>query len=171
MTPCTLSAPRWSGSSDASVATACGRAPTSSPPHVIEAFLTDLAVQGHVAPAPPNQAMNALVLLDTRVLKHALAGHIHAIRAAQKRHVPVVMIRAAVAAVLSLLDGTAPLGANMRYGSGVCLREAVRLRGTDLEVQMQPLPVRAGQGTKHRCPTVPVTRTPMLPNHLAGVNL
>ena len=29
----------------------------------IEAFLTDLAVHGHVAPATQNQAMNALVFL------------------------------------------------------------------------------------------------------------
>jgi integrase len=34
---------------------------------------------------------------------------------------------------------------------------------------MQPLPVRAGKGTKDRCPTVPATRTPVLQNHPAGV--
>ncbi len=37
----------------------------------IEAFLTDLAVHGDVAPATQNQAMNALVFLYKRVLKHA----------------------------------------------------------------------------------------------------
>jgi len=37
----------------------------------IESFLTDLALNGHVAAATQDQAMNALVVLDTRVLNHA----------------------------------------------------------------------------------------------------
>jgi hypothetical protein len=40
----------------------------------IEAFLTDLAVHGHVAPATQNQALHALVCLDTRVLTPMLPG-------------------------------------------------------------------------------------------------
>jgi hypothetical protein len=71
----------------------------------IDAFLTDLAVHGTVAAATQNQAMHALVFLDTRVL--TLQGRITAVRADTKRTVPVVMTREAVAAVLSLLDGTA----------------------------------------------------------------
>lgn len=47
----------------------------------IEAFLTDLAVHGGVAPSIQNQAMNALVFLYKRVLKHALQGSIDAVRA------------------------------------------------------------------------------------------
>jgi integron integrase len=132
----------------------------------IEAFLTDLAVPSHVAPATPNQAMHALVLLDTRVLNHALEGRIHVVRAAQKRHVPVVMTRAAV---ISLLDGTAQLVANLLYGSGVRLLETVRLRIKDIDGPMKPLTVRSGQGDKDWCPTVPATLTPLLQNHLAGV--
>ena len=38
----------------------------------IEAFLTHLAVDRHVAPATQNQAMNALVFLYKKVLKVAL---------------------------------------------------------------------------------------------------
>ncbi len=73
----------------------------------IESFLTDLAAHGHVAAATPNQAMNALVFLDTRVLNHALQGSINAVRAHKKITVPVVMTREEVAAVISLLDGPA----------------------------------------------------------------
>jgi hypothetical protein len=43
----------------------------------IEAFLTDLAVHGNVAPATQNRAMNALVFLYKRVLNHALPGSIN----------------------------------------------------------------------------------------------
>jgi hypothetical protein len=42
----------------------------------MESFLTDLAVHGHVVPATQNQAMKALVCLDTRVLNHAMQGGI-----------------------------------------------------------------------------------------------
>jgi hypothetical protein len=44
----------------------------------IEAFLTDLAVHGHVAAATQNQTMIALGCLDTRVLTHAMEGRINA---------------------------------------------------------------------------------------------
>jgi hypothetical protein len=47
----------------------------------IEAFLADLAMNGNVAPATQNQAMNALVFLYKRVLNHALRGSINAVRA------------------------------------------------------------------------------------------
>src|SRR6266853_62471 len=47
----------------------------------IEAFLTDLAVTGKVAPSTQNQAMNALVFLYKRVLETRLDGSINAVRA------------------------------------------------------------------------------------------
>jgi hypothetical protein len=50
----------------------------------IESFLTDLAVNGNVAAATQNQAMNALVFLYKRVLNHAMEGHINAVRADKK---------------------------------------------------------------------------------------
>lgn len=73
----------------------------------IEAFLTDLAMHGHVAAATRHQAMNALVCLDTCALTHALPGHITVVRTDQQIHVPVVMTREEVAAGIWLMDGTA----------------------------------------------------------------
>jgi integron integrase len=135
----------------------------------IEAFLTDLAVQGHVAAATQNQAMNALVFLYKRVLNHALQGSINAVRAPKKINVPVVMTRDEVAAVLSLMDGTAQLVAKLLYGSGLRIMEAVRLRVKDIDFPMKQLTVRSGKGDKDRFTTFPATLTPLLQNHLAGV--
>jgi integrase len=135
----------------------------------IEAFLTDLAVHGHVAAATQHQAMPALVFLDTRVLLHAMEGRINAVRADKKITVPVVMTREAVATVISLLDGTAPLVATRLYGSGLRIMEAVRLRVKNIDDQMKPLTVRSGKGDKDRFTTVPATLTPVLQHHLAGV--
>ena len=94
----------------------------------IEAFLTDLAVRGNVAPATQNQAMNALVFLYKRVLSESLPGSINAVRADKRVTVPVVMTREEVAVVLSLMDGTVQVVAKLLYGSGLRIMEAVRLR-------------------------------------------
>ena len=135
----------------------------------IEAFLTDLAVHGGVAPSTQNQAMNALVFLYKRVLKHALQGSIDAVRADEKVTVPVVMTREEVAAVLSLMDGTAQLVTKLLYGSGLRIMEAVRLRVQDIDSQMKQLTVRAGKGDKDRFTTFPASLTPLLQNHLVRV--
>jgi integron integrase len=135
----------------------------------IESFLTGLAVHGNVAAATQNQAMNALVFLYKRVLNHALQGSINAVRADKKINVPVVMTRDEVAAIISLLDGTAQLVTKLLYGSGLRIMEAVRIRVKDIDFQMKQLTVRSGKGDKDRFTTFPATLTPLLQNHLAGV--
>jgi site-specific recombinase XerD len=135
----------------------------------IESFLADLAVHGNVAAATQNQAMNALVFLYKRDLNHTMEGHINAVRADKKLNVPVVMTRDEVAAVISLLGGTAQLIAKLLYGSGWRIMEAVRIRVRDIDVHMKPLTVRAGKGDKDRFTTFSATLTPLLQNHLTGV--
>jgi site-specific recombinase XerD len=137
----------------------------------IESFLTDLAVHANVAPATQNQAMNALVFLYKRVLKHPMQESINAVRADKKIHVPVVMTREEVASVISLMNGTAQMVAKLLYDSGLRSMEAVRLRVKDIDLQMKQLTVRSGKGDKDRVTTFPATLTPLLQNHLAGVNL
>ena len=56
----------------------------------VEAFLTDLAVHGNVAPATQNQALNALVFLYRQVLVKPIEG-INAVRAKDKQRLPVVV--------------------------------------------------------------------------------
>ena len=135
----------------------------------LEAFLTALAVPGHVAAAPHNQAMKALVCLDQRALKHPLEDRMHAIRAAKKVNVPAVMTRDAVAAILALLTGPPQLAATRLYGSGRRILEAVRRRANDIDDQMKPLTVRSGTGDKDRFTPFPATLTPLRQRHLARV--
>jgi integron integrase len=111
------------------------------------------------------------VFLYKRVLNHPMEGSIDAVRAAKKINVPVVMTRAEVAAVLSLMDGTAQLVAKLLYGSDLRIMEAVRLRVKDIDYQMKQLTVRSGKGDKDRFTTFPATLTPLLQNHLAGVKI
>jgi integron integrase len=133
----------------------------------IESFLTHLAVEGNVATATQNQAMNALVFLYKRVLRQAMEAPINAVRADKKAHVPVVMTREEVASVISLLVGTPQLVVKLLYGSGLRIMEAVRLRVQDIDFQMKQLTVRAGKGGKDRITTFPGSVTPLLQTHLA----
>jgi integron integrase len=132
----------------------------------IETFLTDLAVNGKVAPSTQNQAMNALVFLYRQVLKAPLEEKIDAVRADRKVNVPVVLTREEVAKVVSLLDGEAQTIVKLLYGSGLRIMEAVRLRVKDMDFQMKQVTVRSGKGDKDRFTTLPVSLIPPLENQM-----
>jgi integron integrase len=132
----------------------------------IETFLTDLAVNGKVAPSTQNQAMNALVFLYRQVLKAPLDEKIDAVRADRKVNVPVVLTREEVAKVVSLLDGEAQTIVKLLYGSGLRIMEVVRLRVKDVDFQMKQVSVRSGKGDKDRFTTLPVSLIPPLENQM-----
>ena len=132
----------------------------------IETFLTDLAVNGKVAPSTQNQAMNALVFLYRQVLKAPLDEKIDAVRADRKVNVPVVLTREEVAKVVSLLDGEAQTIVKLLYGSGLRIMEAVRLRVKDVDFQMKQVTVRSGKGDKDRFTTLPASLIPPLENQM-----
>jgi integron integrase len=132
----------------------------------IEGFLTDLAVNGKVAPSTQNQAMNALVFLYRQVLKVPLDEKIDAVRAERKVNVPVVLTREEVAKVVSLLGGEAQTIVKLLYGSGLRIMEAVRLRVKDVDFQMKQVTVRSGKGDKDRFTTLPVSLIPPLENQM-----
>jgi site-specific recombinase XerD len=121
----------------------------------IEAFLTDLAMNGKVAPSTQNQAMNALVFLYRQVLKVALNEKINAVRAERKVNVPVVLTREEVAKVVNLMEGESQLIVKLLYGSGLRIMEAVRLRIKDVDFAMKQVTVRSGKGDKDRFTTLP----------------
>src|SRR6266849_2408053 len=100
---------------------------------------------------------------------HGMRSRADLCPADKKITVPVVLTCEEVAAVLSLMDGTAQVVAKLLYGSGLRIMEAVRLRDKDIDYQMKQLTVRAGKGDKDRFTTFPATLTPLLQNHLAGV--
>ena len=69
----------------------------------IEAFLTDLAVNQHVAAATQNQALNAILFLYQKVLGIEITG-INAVRASAPRHLPVVLTKAEALAVIQQVE-------------------------------------------------------------------
>ena len=139
--------------------------------HKIELFLTDLAVNKNVSKSTQNQAMNALVFLYKKVLKTPLDDEINAIRACEKKNIPVVMTREETAKVISLMEGTPQPAAKLMYGSGLRISEAIRLRVQEIDYKMKTITVRSGKGAKDRITTFPESISPFLQNHLSKVKM
>ena len=98
----------------------------------IEAFLTHLAVDGHVSASTQNQALGALLFLYQKVLEIEL-GRLDAVRAKRPERVPLVLSRGEVKSLLDAIDAlktTEPYGlmARLMYGAGLRLLECCRLR-------------------------------------------
>jgi integron integrase len=124
-----------------------------------EAFLTNLAVEGHVAASTQNQALGALLFLYRDVL-HIDIGMLNAVRARRPKRVPVVLSRSEVARLLAALDElptAEPYGlmARLMYGAGLRLMECCRLRVKDIDLAREQLTVREGKGNKDRFVMLP----------------
>lgn len=116
----------------------------------IEAFLTHLAVERHVAAATQNQALNAILFLYRQVLEIELPWMDDVVRAKRSQKVPVVLSRTEVRAVLANLRPPHDLIVSILYGSGLRVGEAVRLRVKDVDLKRRSLTVRDGKGAKDR---------------------
>jgi site-specific recombinase XerD len=115
----------------------------------IEEFLSDMAVNGHVAVSTQNQAFNALLFLYREVL-HQEFGNVQAVRADRPVRVPVVLTKEEVKRVIGAMSGTTQLVVKLLYGSGLRLLEGLRLRVKDLDFEMKQLTVRDGKGARDR---------------------
>ena len=122
----------------------------------VTAFLSDLAVRGHVSASTQNQALQALIFLYGTVLERPLPeAAIRAVRARRPMRLPIVLTRAQVTAFFQHITGQARLIALLQYGSGLRLMEALRLRVKDLDLEQRMLLVRHGKGGKDRMVPLP----------------
>ncbi len=116
----------------------------------VEAFLSYLAVERQVAAATQNQALNGILFLYKHVLEVDLPWLDNVVRAAEKRRIPVVLSRAEVRQVLSVLPPPHDVIGGLLYGSGLRISEALRLRVKDVDFDRRELIVRDGKGGKDR---------------------
>src|SRR5947199_926005 len=82
----------------------------------INAFLTHLAVEGHVSASTQNQAFSALLFLYQKVLEVDPGRIEGVVRANRPKRLPVVLSRDEVRRVLAELKGTYRLIALLQYG-------------------------------------------------------
>ena len=132
----------------------------------IEAFLTHLAVERHVAASTQNQALSALLFLYKAVLRQEVES-VDAVRARKPTRLPTVLTKPEVLRVLHAMVGVPQLMAKLLYGSGVRALECVRLRVKDVDFAQHMLLVRDGKGEKDRITMLPENVVAPLQEHLA----
>jgi integron integrase len=135
----------------------------------INAFLTDLAVNGHVAASTQNQAFAALMFLYQQVLEVEPGRIEGVIRANRPKRLPVVLTREEIDRVLAELRDPYRLVAQLLYGSGLRLLESLHLRVQDVDFARHEILVRHGKGGKDRRTMLPVSLAPRLKAHLETV--
>jgi integron integrase len=132
----------------------------------VEAFLTHLAVAGHVAAATQNQALSALLFLYKEVLGVDLPWLNDVTRAKRPQRMPVVLTRDEVHAVLDRMSGVYGLMARLLYGTGMRLMECVRLRVKDVDFGRGEILIRDGKGAKDRVTMLPQSLVSSLQSNL-----
>lgn len=137
----------------------------------VEAFLTHLAVDAHVSASTQNQALQALLFLYRCVLEADLPWLQNVTRARRPMRLPVVLSVAEVQAVLAQLDGVPWLVANLLYGSGLRLMEALRLRVKDVVMERAELIVRDAKGGRDRVTVLPTSIMQQLRLHLEKLHV
>jgi integron integrase len=135
----------------------------------VGAFLTSLAVNNKVAASTQNQALAAVLFLYRDALGLELPWLADVVRAKRPVHLPVVLGRSEVQAVLARLNGTIWLVASMLYGSGARINECLQLRVKDVDLVRRELLIRDAKGQKDRVTVLPETLVPHLRDHLAKV--
>ena len=135
----------------------------------INSFLTHLAVDGKVSASTQNQALSALLFLYRHVLDREVGDIGALIRARRPRHLPVVLTRDEVKAVISHLFVEKRIIAMLLYGAGFRLMECLRLRVQDVDFDLNQITVRDGKGKKDRVTMLPQSVKPMLVEHLRKV--
>ena len=133
----------------------------------VEAFLSWLASERKVAVATHKQALSALVFLYQRVLCLDLPWLADIGRPKSRERLPVVLTNDEVSRVLMALDAPHRLLAQVLYGTGMRIMEAVRLRVKDVDFDRQALVVREGKGSKDRVVMLPASLAPALHDQMA----
>jgi site-specific recombinase XerD len=96
-------------------------------------FLSSLAERRRVSASTQNQALSALLFLYRHVLGVDLPWLEGLVHAKRPVHVPVVLSREEVAAVLAQMYGAGWLMVALLYGAGLRLLECLQLRVKDVD--------------------------------------
>lgn len=121
----------------------------------VEAFLSHLAVDRQVSASTQNQAKAAILYLYKQVLGMELPWLDEVVQARRPRRLPVVLTPTEVRDLLMHTNGVAGLIAQLLYGTGMRLMEALRLRVKDVEFARREIVVREGKGNKDRVTVLP----------------
>jgi len=100
----------------------------------IEEYLTSLAIKNKVASSTQNQAFSALLFLYKEVLGIDMSEwNIQALRAQERKRIPVVLTKDEVKLVMENLKGVYKLITMLMYGCSLRMNEVIRLRVKDID--------------------------------------
>ncbi len=145
------------------------RHPTSMGAKEVGEFLTHLAVSRRNAGGTQDQALNAIVFLYKHVLKKEVGIIDNIQRAKKHKRLPVVFTREETREVIDQLEGTKRLMGSVLYGSGVRLKECLRLRVKDIEFNYNQIIARDTKGRVDRVTLLPESIKAPLKDHLNRV--
>jgi len=148
-----------------------GKGPDQLEGRDLQDFLSQLAVERKVSPSTQNQALNAIVFFYRHVLDKNVDQELSAVRAKQRRHLPVVLSIKEIQNIFDQMSGTSRLMAKLIYGGGLRLQECLQLRVKDLDLEQSLLMVRTGKGDKDRRTILPETLKDDLIKHLSEIRL
>ncbi len=134
----------------------------------VQAFISFLAVERHVAASTQKQALSAILFLYRNVLNHPVEVP-DILRPEASVHLPTVLTHPEAMQVIEKMSGTSQLMAKLLYGAGLRLMECLRLRVKDVDFGNHQIVVRDGKGEKDRVTILPDSVIPALQTHLTDV--
>lgn len=120
---------------------------------MVTAFLTAEARRG-ISASTQNQAFCALLFLFNDVLDCPL-GDISAIRVTRPRRLPEMITHEDAVEIIDQLEGDYQLIAQLMYGAGLRVSEALRLRIKDVDTARNLIAIHSGKGDKDRLVPLP----------------
>ena len=135
----------------------------------VEQFLSFLANERSVAVKTQSLALNALVFLYKEIIVNPLTLELNFQRSGKQRKLPTVLTSAEIRDLLSVLPAHLRLPAQLMYGSGLRLMEAMRLRIQDIDFHYLSLMIWNGKGGKHRRVTLAPELVPALREQIRQV--
>ena len=123
----------------------------------IEEFLTSLAIKNRVASSTQNQAFSALLFLYKEVLGIDMSEwNIQALRAQERKRIPVVLTKDEVKLVMENIKGIYNLITMLMYGCGLRMNEVIKLRVKDIDLGFDKVYVWDSKSLKDRVVPLPI---------------
>src|SRR5574344_202082 len=124
----------------------------------IEEYLTYLAKNLNVSPTTQNQAFYSIVFLYEQVLNISLKNeNIQALRAQERKHIPVVLTIDEVKSIILNMAGIYQLIVKLMYGCGLRMKEVQNIRIKDIDFGFDKIYVWDSKSLKDR--TIPLPQS------------
>ena len=117
-------------------------------------WLSELVTQTNISYATQKQALNALAFFFKDVCGMPEVNLAIRMRKRGVR-IPVVLSKEEVFRLIEKIEPKYRLKAQLQYGAGLRLKELVRLRVKDIDIDRAQITVRAGKGDKDRVTLIP----------------